>query len=222
MSDVKKYVDKLFRDQAPSEQIDDLKMEIISNLEARIEDNMERGMDHQAAFDEATANLKSIDGLVDHRRKVLRYPYFKELLQVALIYLLIAFIIVTPLRLSMMLVYMSRAILGGIIVTAVLYAVNYGARMDTATISVDMARFKLAKRWVWLLWGLFMVLKTLLNIGARFGSAIWFGRSIHIDGPYQFLMLVLSFVLPALTIIIPLMVTRAYKIVRKHEVNQDE
>ena len=222
MRDVEKYVDKLFAGEAATEEINDLKMEIISNLEARIEDNIAKGMDEQAAFTEATANVKSIDGLLDHRRTVLRYPYFKDLLQTALIYLLVALIIVAPLRLSMTLVYISKGLIGAIIVVGILYLINYTDRKDTTILPMDVAKLKIAKRWTWLLWGLFMVVKTLLNIGIRFGSTIWYGRSVNIEGPYQWLMLVVSFILPVLTILIPLMVRYAYLAVRKHEVNDDE
>jgi|LSQX01.2.fsa_nt_gb hypothetical protein len=66
---VKKYIDHLFSDVEPSQQLFDLKEELTTNLKEKIEDYISRGMDEEQAFKEAVITIGDISGLVEEMRK---------------------------------------------------------------------------------------------------------------------------------------------------------
>lgn len=66
---VKKYIDHLFSDVEPSQQLFDLKEELITNLKEKIEDYISRGMDEEQAFKEAVITIGDVSGLKDEMRK---------------------------------------------------------------------------------------------------------------------------------------------------------
>lgn len=67
---VKKYVDQLFSDVGPSQQLFDLKEELTTNLKEKIADYQSRGMDEDQAFKEAVISLGDLRGLVDEMRQI--------------------------------------------------------------------------------------------------------------------------------------------------------
>jgi|CZCB01.1.fsa_nt_gi hypothetical protein len=68
-SKVKKYIDHLFSDVEPSQQLFDLKEELTTNLKEKIEDYISRGMDEEQAFKEAVITIGDLSGLVEEMRK---------------------------------------------------------------------------------------------------------------------------------------------------------
>lgn len=67
---VKKYIDRLFADVGPSQQLFDLKEELSTNLKEKIADYQSRGMDEDQAFKEAVISLGDLRGLVDEMRQI--------------------------------------------------------------------------------------------------------------------------------------------------------
>ena len=76
----------------------ELKEEIQSNLTARIEDYVEQGMDEDRAFQNAIQHVAGLDDIFTGNHRVQRVPYWTAVLQSALIYSLIAWIITIPMR----------------------------------------------------------------------------------------------------------------------------
>ncbi len=69
-SNVKKYLDNLFADAGPSQQLFDLKEELATNMKEKIMDYQSRGMEEEQAFKEAVISMGDLRGLVDDMRKL--------------------------------------------------------------------------------------------------------------------------------------------------------
>jgi hypothetical protein len=93
---LKNYVDSLFIGYKESKQIRELKDEILSNLEAKVSDLSSSGMEYKQAVQIAIENMDSVDGLIDHNKKVYINRFRIEFLQIALMYSLIAWILTIP------------------------------------------------------------------------------------------------------------------------------
>ena len=224
MNDVNKYVDKLFLRHKQTQDIIDLKSELISNIEARIEDNMNNGLDYKAAFKEATRNIKTADSFVSTTKEINIVSFIKELAEISLILLLLSWIILTGIAIGYQITFTNILMLFGIACNIIIYIVIsiINRQNKNHTMIINMAKTKKLIRIIWLLWGAYIIVKTGMTIVIRFGSNIWYGREINIDGPYQLYILGMAFILPLFSIIIPLLFNSAYKMISKHEVNTDE
>ncbi|MGP4071605.1 permease prefix domain 1-containing protein [Piscibacillus sp. B03] len=67
--EVRKYVDDLFKDVGKSQQLFDLKQELITNMHERIKDYQKLGMSDEEAFREAKVSMGDLSGLVDDMRE---------------------------------------------------------------------------------------------------------------------------------------------------------
>ncbi len=72
---------------------------------------------------------------------------------------------------------------------------------------------------VWALWAVFAVVSLLATTALYFGSNIWFARRVNIDGPYALAALLITYFVPMLTIIIPIIIGLSVKLIKKHEVS---
>lgn len=77
------------------------------------------------------------------------------------------------------------------------------------------------KKICWIIWLLFIVVYTLLTTAILFGSNIWFLRPVIITGPYEFAKIAISYGIPLISIIIPLIINLAPKLILKYEVGED-
>ncbi|WP_230474482.1 permease prefix domain 1-containing protein [Calidifontibacillus erzurumensis] len=64
------YIERLFSDVSPSQQLFDLKEELFINLKEKISDYKERGMDEEQAFKEAIISMGDLSGLIEDMRKI--------------------------------------------------------------------------------------------------------------------------------------------------------
>lgn len=221
MRDVDAYVDKLFSKYKNNDEIIDLKEEIAGNLKARIEDSMAQGLTYEKAYKEAVKDLGRVEDYIPGSKRIYINAYKKEMLQISILYILILWIITIPLRLSysLMMINISLAII--LIILGLLSLVVY-SRKDKKfyeeTSSINTLKIYKIKKFTWLIWWFFIIITTGFNFSVRFASNIWFSRPIRIQGPYQFAVLASSFLLPFLTLVIPLIVSKAYKIIQNHEV----
>lgn len=221
MKDLEKYVDRLFENYKKTEETEDLREEILSNLEARIKDNMDSGLEYKKAYKEAIKNIQSIDMFIDDNKKIYINRFKKELAQIGVLYALIGWILTIPLRLifksTVNNIFMIALICTGIIYLFMIYKKDDEYLSQTSTI--DMNDINTIKNYTWIVWGIFVLLIMIVNFGVRFASNIWFSRPIRIDGPYQFAMIAGGFFIPLLSIIIPLFINRACKLINEYEVN---
>lgn len=61
---INEYIDKVFEEVGPSQQLFDLKEELVTNMKEKIVDYTSRGLDEEQAFREAVASLGDLSGLV--------------------------------------------------------------------------------------------------------------------------------------------------------------
>ena len=66
---VRAYIDNLFSGVGPSQQLFDLKEELVINIKEKTADFKARGMDDEQAFKEAVISMGDLSGLVDDMRK---------------------------------------------------------------------------------------------------------------------------------------------------------
>jgi len=64
------YIDNLFSGVGASQQLFDLKEELVTNLKEKIADIKSRGLDDEQAFKEAVISMGDLSGLVDDMRRV--------------------------------------------------------------------------------------------------------------------------------------------------------
>lgn len=67
---IKTYIDNLFSGVGESQQLFDLKEELVTNMKEKIADYQSRGMDDEQAFKEAVISMGDLSGLVDEMRKL--------------------------------------------------------------------------------------------------------------------------------------------------------
>jgi hypothetical protein len=78
MSSTKEYVDSLFQGYEQTKALADFKEELLSNLNAKIDSMVKKGLDQQAAFDKAAAELGDVSALADELSLKKRQEVFQE------------------------------------------------------------------------------------------------------------------------------------------------
>ncbi|PQP83187.1 hypothetical protein C0Q44_00150 [Paenibacillus sp. PCH8] len=222
---ITRHINRLFAHAQDTLDNQELKEEIHSNLAARIGDYISQGMSEEKAFQTAIQHMAGMDQVMSDQRRVQRVPYWTSLLQFALIYCLIAWIITIPMRVLMQgsainnLLMILSLIVGG---TYVLYMLINRGNDPASSVKTTVIRFPTLMQWnrrIWWLWSAFILVLWGTQAALRFGSNIWFNRPIQVEGPYQFAVIVIAFAIPLLSVIIPLVVHQAYRIVSEYEVS---
>lgn len=224
MSELKNYVESLFRKYGNSKNIDELKAEILSNLEAKKSDLIMSGLDEKTATHKAKESIKNIDNLIDDNKYIYINQLRLEVLQQFLLYLVITWILTIPIILfrdflSINLLMFCFVLIVGIVYLFKLRNKTKGYIQEKQYISLH--RYVRLKRIVWEIWGIFITVCMLVLTGVYFGSNIWFSRPIHIDGPYAFALLVIRYFVPFVTLIIPLTINNLPKLVLKFEAGEN-
>jgi len=220
MSELKKYVDSLFAHVKTDRKMLDLKDEILSNLEAKMQDLIKQGMDEETALQKAKASITSIDSMIDGNRLVYVDRFKTECLQSVLLYLIIAWILATPLIIVRGFSLLNALLLLGVIGVGIAYFIKKLHISETVGFC-NIESFQKSKRLIWIVWSIFYGMCALLITALYFGSNIWFRRMIHIDGPYQFFIIAVRYYAPLITIFIPICVGSFTKILRNSEVRDD-
>ncbi len=221
------HVDILFRGYGHSRQIQELKDEIMGNLEDRAADLTAEGMDYEEAVKRVVRDLGPIDSLIDGSTDIYVNRYRVELLQRALIFTLVAWIITIPLRIVAMGTVLSLSLLLACIAMGIALLVLTRRAHQCAEFLRQVARYNIhrAKRYrsiAWMLWALYMFVTTLATTAVFFGSNLWFSRPIHIDGPYQFSLLMIRYALPFISILLPLLARDSFRLIEKYEVGEED
>lgn len=224
---LRRYVDDLFRNYKPNRQIQELKEEILSNLEAKVDDLTASGIPYPEAVRQATADIQRVDVLIDGRRTVAINRLWMELARYGLLLTLTAWILTIPftvLRLGLQtnLLLMGLSVAGSILYFAV-YAILtrwQGGRLMAAVKTVRYDAALKRRTMVWGLWGCFIAAVTFTNAAVTFGSNIWFARPFRLDGLYQLAVLAARFGLPLVSIIVPLLFHRIPFLILKHEAEE--
>lgn len=224
MNSLKSHVDSMFNKYKENKQIKELKSEVLSNLEAKVDDLITNGMEYNEAVSKAKESINNIDHLIDQNVKVYINKYKLEYIQIVLLYFIIAWIITIPLGiigeggiLNIVLLISSFTI--GIWYILLNKKGEHPYSQSTAFINLQFI-FKI-KKITWIIWLLFILVSTLYTTAIFFGSNIWFSRPIKIMGPYQFAEITIRYMLPFISIIFPLIFNVAPKLISRYEVGEN-
>lgn len=219
MNSLQKHVNHLFTGYTPTRQVRELKAEILSNLEAKVADLTAEGMDYGQAVEAAKANMTSVAGLLEEQASYDSFKYRTAMLQTALLYCLVAWIVTIPMRLFRIAENLSLLLPLIALVLGVIYLIHRSSatHADAKTASFNQAAAMLSRNLAWIIWGIFILTMTMSKAALHMGSNIWFGRPLHISGPYQFGVLVANFAWPFVTIIIPLLFSASVRLKIKYE-----
>jgi hypothetical protein len=222
MDELKRYVDRLFSGHKETKEVRELKAEILGNLEARMADHIEEGVPYNEALTRAMRSLDTVDYLLPDQKPVYVNRRKVELLQAGLLYTVIAWILTIPLRIM----FVGRFVVNNllflaVVILGVIYLILSSRKDETylnAVAPLNKKRLTQYRKAAWLVWALFIVVMTAFTTAIRFGSDIWFGRAVQIDGPYQFAVIAVTYAVPLITIILPLLFSKACTLAEKHEV----
>ena len=220
MTDLKAYVDELFRHQRLTPEVRDLKEEILSNMIAKRDDLIAQGIDAGIAAEQAKESLSSIDSLIDGNQLTDIGGYRVECAQNVLLSCIVFWILSLPLLFTHYAV-VSYAGLVLTICSGMCYLTRRKQASDDVAIlsTVESGR---RTRIAWIIWGLFFLVCVGMVAALTFGSDIWFHRPLNIDGPYQAANIAVRFYLPLLTVLIPITVGSFTKLLLKHAKGHDD
>lgn len=219
MNNVRRHIDKMFAKYPQTEETQDLKEEVIGNVEAEIEDLQNNGISFEEAFRVSIEKVSSLDELIVGIKFFSVRKIVFDLLQWALIYTVIAWILTIPLSMFGPVRKISWLLFFLILFIGSSYFLLYLIRQSilNGKIRVDLFKIARLKRFVWVVWLGFQLISWGIVTALHFGSDIWFSRGISINGPYEFGMIVINYSLPLITIIIPLVVNKLELYVEQHE-----
>jgi hypothetical protein len=222
MNELNKYVDSLFINYKKDKKAQDLKEEILSNLEAKWADYISQGMDEAEALKKVKNSIINIDGLIDDNKLIYITRFKLESLQVILMYLIIAWIMTIPLLLLHRFTSLNALLIVTVIITGIFYICQSRLYRDLDTIGrIRIETYRRYKKAGWILWGVFYAVCFLWMTGVNFASNIYFSRPIiYINGPYQLAMLAVQYYIPFITILIPAAISHMCSILRKSEVGE--
>ncbi|MDR9852209.1 permease prefix domain 1-containing protein [Paenibacillus sp. VCA1] len=218
MNPLREHVEQLFAGYKQTRQVRELKEEILGNLEAKVADLTAEGTEYGEAVKAAKAGMVSVDGLIEGQMHYDAAKYREELMQTALLYCLIAWIVTIPMRLvgvagQLSLLLPLIALLLGIIYLIVRGSATGENRRNETW---DQAAAERSRKLAWIVWGIFVLVMTASTTALHMGSNIWFGRPLHISGPYQFGVLAANYVWPLVTVIVPLIFNASVRLKYKH------
>lgn len=215
MDELKKYVDMLFRHQKSTEQVAELKEEILSNMIARKEDLLSQGLSEAEAVKKAKESISSIEGLMDDCRAVNRNQYHLERAYILFLNAILFWIFTMPL---LFVRYASVCWIGLLltVVSGLVYWYHLHQRgQEEGTVFLSISESQKRKHTAWIVWGIFYIVVAAAIALVQFGSNIWFRRPVYIDGPYALAQLLVRFYIPFLTIFIPLTINQCANIFRR-------
>lgn len=225
MNELSKYVDELFSGNKKSRQTEDLKAEILGNLEAKKADLVSSGLNESEAIQKAKKSITSIDFLIDGNKKVYFNQMKLEFVQWSLIIILTGWILTIPLKVFRMSFHANWIMFLGVVAVGLYYLVLHqrqtrDEKYTTETKFINIIQYKKRKSIVWILWIVFAVISLLATTAFYFGSNLWFSRKISIDGPYALAVLLIAYFVPMLTIIIPIITSIPVRLISKYEVGE--
>ncbi|WP_429841416.1 permease prefix domain 1-containing protein [Brevibacillus sp. FIR094] len=225
MESLQHYVDQLFQKYRGSKQIEELKWEVLSNLEAKVADLVADGLSLDEAVKKAKANLPSIDSIVGERRNVYILPLLQEWLQLGLLYTLIAWIVTMPLRIWGMGIFLNYGLFASCILIGIVYLILLGINRPASSqnlTSMNVRSAFLLRKTGWILWALYMVGKIGFTTALYFGSNLWFSTPVNLTGPYQFATIAVAYALPFLSILIPLWLHAIPRLILKYDAGEGD
>lgn len=223
-NDLELFVDRLFANHRKTKAVIDLRNEVLSNLEAKVTDYMQNGMEYQQAVCIAIEDIEAIDNLIDDHLTIYMNRYLYDVAQSTLLYTLLAWIFTIPLRLMPVGMLANNVLILLVVAVGILFfLISRMVKEDNnRTGTINVLKAKKLSGIVWIIWGIYASVITAFTLLTRFGSDLWFGRTIEINGPYALYVIMLELAIPLVTVIIPLALYKADRLIKKHEVIEHE
>ena len=202
MTTIESYVDGLFRHQKMTPELCDLKEEILSNMKAKRDDLVAGGMDAGQAAEKAMESLPDVEFLLDGNQLTDVGKYRMDCSRTVLLHCVIFWILSLPMLVAG---YgtVSYAGLALVLISGGFYLfLKTWQGKQMAFLSMTDSRRR--RNLIWIIWGLFFLVAVGTMTALTFGSNLWFGRLVTIDGPYQLANVAMRFYLPLITILIPI------------------
>ena len=206
MNELERHVEKMFRHQPDTPETRELREEILSNLQAKREDLLAQGLDERAATEAAKRDIPSVDGLIDDQQPTNVERFRMACAQTVWLHCILFWIGTLPLLFTgygwLGALGLGLSILSGVgyLLFWLLHPVMQGTR--------SLAGARRRKSMAWRIWGVFYAVAALSVAAMTFGSNLWYGTSVTIEGPYQWAVMASRFYVPLLTVLIPLTVSR--------------
>ena len=206
MNELERHVEKLFRHQTDTPETRELREEILSNLQAKRADLLAQGMDDRAATEAAKRDILSVDNLIDDQQPTNVERYRMACAQTVWLHCILFWIGTLPLLFTgygwLGALGLGLSILSG--VGYLLFWLINPAEQEIRSLAAARQRKTIA----WRIWGIFYIVAALSVAAVTFGSNLWYGTPVTIEGPYQWAVMVSRIYVPLLTVLIPLTVSR--------------
>lgn len=223
MNELILHVNDLFRKYPKTKKNEELKAEILGNLQAKAEDLMESGLSRSEAIRAAIEGMQDVSSLVEEVLFVDEPAYRLEYSQDLLLMFLIGWILSIPFGILRTGLGESFVLFLCAVISGIFYLI-YGNEKRTQTSPMikgkNYAKVIRRSRILWALWFLYILMQWATTTALHFGSNLWFSRPIHIDGPYQFAMVASRYLLPLFTIVLPLSFQLMIKLLEKHKAGE--
>ncbi|WP_025026067.1 permease prefix domain 1-containing protein [Caldalkalibacillus mannanilyticus] len=220
---LRKHVEHMFKGYKENNQIRELKEEIVSNLEAKVADLTASGMSYDDAVGVAINNMGDVEELIEGNKKIWTNRFKTELLQVALLYAIVAWIVTLPPKIVGLGTLLNYSFLFLVVVLGALFLYMNTKKHESFLNKVVIYHIPSAlryKKMAWQIWWLFIGACILSTTAIHFASNIWFARPISLTGPYQFAVIGIDYALPFVSMIIPLLFSKSITLLEKYEVSE--
>ncbi len=217
MDEIKKYTDELFAKQRQTAKIRDLKDEVYSNLLAKKQDLINQGFSESEAIAKTKDGFSSIDRIIEGNQLTYINRFKTDCLQTLLLYGVILWMLSIPTIIMGMMPFsfLTFVIMAGL---GISYLRSKQSNQDEIAF-LNGKRFETVRRTAWIIWGIFFAVCAATVTAVVYGSNIWFGRTIHMAGPYEFASLAVRYYMPATTILLPIAISSFPKILVRNERN---
>lgn len=217
LTNVRKQVDKLFAKYPKTNETLELKEEVIGNLEAEIEDLERGGLTFEEAARFSIGKMAKLDVLIDGVKFIRINKVIIEMLQWTLIYTLIAWILTIPLSIFDTVRRTSWILLFFVIIIGIIYFAVYFIHgfLLKKSVKVDLIKIVAIRKFLWIMWSAFIIIKWGMVTALFFGSNIWFRHPVSINGPYEFARFIIMYAIPIITVIIPLLMNKLKIVIEK-------
>ena len=222
MNELKVHVNHLFSKYKNHSDINELKEEILGNLEAKVSHLIAEGLNERIAIEEAKRSITSIDHLIDDNISVYIRKFQFKAFQIAFLYIIIAWIITIPFSLFRTGIEINFGLLFICFFLGIAYIIFARIGKGDEVGQINILSMMKTKKVLWMLWGLFIFISWIYLSAILFGSNIWFSRPIQINGPYQFGILVVRYALPLISIVIPLIYSAWMKLIPEFRVGEED
>lgn len=220
--EMKVYVERLFSNKEKTKEIQELKEEVISNMQAKYEDLLLQGISSKIALEQVKKDIdiSFVEDITDTRQEIAINIFYTKCVQ----QLLLAFIFIWIFSIPTMIYYgwsLATFALFGVICCGIVYiAIHFLDKKKQK--EVNRKQVRKLRRYGWLIWGMIVFVKMGMITMVQFGSNIWFHHPIIIDGPYALGEILLRYYIVLITIFIPISLSLFPKILKQMQEERAE